>query len=243
MAAPYNQGNGNGSGQAHPRRATRGILADRLPPQNIEAEQGVLGSILLDNDVLHEVVPLLRVEDFYRDTHQIIYRAIRDLYDLGKPIDAIIAGRRADRRDQFKVIGGDGDPGRDPRQRPARRQRQVLRRDRPPEGDQPPVDRERQRDPPRRLLEQLHGRANCSNRPSGRSSASPRTRPRARRSSSRTSSTEAMDRIAARAESRHPVTGVGDGLSSSSTTSPAASSPSSSSSWPPGRAWARPRWR
>jgi len=47
---------------------------------------GVLGGILLDNDVLHEVVPLLKVEDFYRDNHQVIYRAIRDLYDAEKQI-------------------------------------------------------------------------------------------------------------------------------------------------------------
>ena len=51
---------------------------DRVPPQNLEAEQGVLGSVLLDNDVLHEVVPHLKVEDFYRDSHQTIYRAIRE---------------------------------------------------------------------------------------------------------------------------------------------------------------------
>jgi len=106
MAAPYNQGNGNGSGQAHSPTGDSGLLADRLPPQNIEAEQGVLGSILLDNNVLHEVVPLLRVEDFYRDTHQVIYRAVRELYDLGKPIDMISLSDELSRRDQLKAIGG-----------------------------------------------------------------------------------------------------------------------------------------
>ena len=106
MAAPYNQGNGNGSGQAHSPKGDSGLLADRLPPQNIEAEQGVLGSILLDNDVLHDVVPLLKVEDFYRDTHQVLYRAIRELYDLGKPIDMISLGDELSRRDQLKAIGG-----------------------------------------------------------------------------------------------------------------------------------------
>ncbi len=45
---------------AAPEGRVSGLLADRLPPQNLEAEQGVLGSILLDNDVLHEVVPLLQ---------------------------------------------------------------------------------------------------------------------------------------------------------------------------------------
>lgn len=92
----------------HPEGNSRGnLLADRLPPQNLEAEQGVLGSILLDNDVLHEIVPILRPDDFYRDTHQIIYRTICDLYDLGKAIDYITLVEELTRRDQFKAIGGD----------------------------------------------------------------------------------------------------------------------------------------
>src|SRR4051812_1507112 len=65
MAAPYN-GNGNGNGHSQspgrPPKGETGLLTDRLPPQNLEAEQGVLGSVLLDNDVLHDVVPLLKVE-------------------------------------------------------------------------------------------------------------------------------------------------------------------------------------
>jgi replicative DNA helicase len=46
-----------------------------LPPQHLEAERGVLGSILLDNEVMHDIVVFLRTEDFYRDAHQIIYAA------------------------------------------------------------------------------------------------------------------------------------------------------------------------
>src|SRR3569623_1800591 len=80
---------------------------DRLPPQNLEAEQGVLGAILLDNDVLHEVVPILKIEDFYRDNRQILFRVIRELYDLGKPVDAIILADELRRRDQYDKIGGD----------------------------------------------------------------------------------------------------------------------------------------
>ena len=83
--------NGNGNGYGHdPGRgdkgddANEGPLGHRLPPQNLDAEQGVLGSILQDNDVLHEVIPILTVEDFYRDIHQTLYRTIRDLYDLGR---------------------------------------------------------------------------------------------------------------------------------------------------------------
>lgn len=84
-----------------------GSSGDRLPPQNLEAEVGVLGAILIDNDVLHDVVPVLKVEDFYRDDHQIIYKAIRDMYDLGRPIDIITLSEELRTREQYDRIGGD----------------------------------------------------------------------------------------------------------------------------------------
>src|SRR5262249_12845955 len=109
--AGLNNGHGYGSGNGHRGRSAKvdlpSALGDRLPPQNLEAEQGVLGAILLDNDVLHEVVGNLDVGDFYRDAHQVIYRAVRDLYDLGKAVDAIPLADELTRRDQYKQIGGD----------------------------------------------------------------------------------------------------------------------------------------
>src|SRR6476646_8845147 len=105
MAAPQNiNGNANGHGHSSRGDGGGGLLGDRLPPQNLDAEQGVLGSILLDNDVLHEVVPILKVGDFYRDVHQVLYRTIRDLYDLGKAIDVITLAEELNRRDQFQAI-------------------------------------------------------------------------------------------------------------------------------------------
>lgn len=96
--------NGDSRGRNSKSDAPRG---DRLPPQHLEAEQGVLGSILLDNEVMHDVVGFLRVEDFYRDSHQLVYSAIRDLYDQAKGIDAVILADELKRRDQFDRIGGD----------------------------------------------------------------------------------------------------------------------------------------
>ncbi|HEU5119172.1 MAG TPA: replicative DNA helicase [Isosphaeraceae bacterium] len=101
-------GNGNGHSQDRPGRPTIvSFPEDRLPPQNLEAELGVLGGILRDNECLHEIIPLLRADDFYRDSHQLVYKAIRDLYDLGRPIDAIILSDELKRRQEYERIGGD----------------------------------------------------------------------------------------------------------------------------------------
>jgi len=64
-------------------------LSLRVPPRSIEAEEGVLGSVMLDNDVLHEVVPILKAGHFYRDAHAELYTVIRDMYLDTKPIDII----------------------------------------------------------------------------------------------------------------------------------------------------------
>jgi replicative DNA helicase len=99
--------NGSGHGSNGPARGDGlGALGDRLPPQNLEAEQGVLGSILQENDVLHDVVPLVTVDDFYRDSHQIIFRAIRDLYDLRKAVDGITLADELARRGELQAVGG-----------------------------------------------------------------------------------------------------------------------------------------
>jgi replicative DNA helicase len=82
-------------------------FADRLPPQNIEAEMGVLGGVLLNNDMLHEVMTILTADDFYREAHQTIFRAIRDLYDQGKGVDAIILADELVRRGEFERVGGE----------------------------------------------------------------------------------------------------------------------------------------
>ena len=109
--AGLNNGSSNGNGYGHGHgHSDKGegdrSIALRLPPQNLEAEQGILGSILQQNDVLHEVVPILSAEDFYRDIHQIVYKAIRDLYDLGKAVDGITLADELTRRDQLDAVGG-----------------------------------------------------------------------------------------------------------------------------------------
>jgi replicative DNA helicase len=79
----------------------------KLPPQNLEAEMCTLGSLLLDNEAFHEVLPLLRPADFYRDSHQELYRAMADLFRDGGAVDAITLVEELARRKLFEKVGGD----------------------------------------------------------------------------------------------------------------------------------------
>jgi replicative DNA helicase len=106
-SAFQNPGNGNPNGPGRGTRADSGGLSDRLPPQHLEAERGVLGSILLDNEVMHDIVIFLRTQDFYRDAHQVIYAAIRELYEKNKGIDAVTLAEELKLRGQFDQVGGD----------------------------------------------------------------------------------------------------------------------------------------
>ncbi|MDR3619958.1 MAG: replicative DNA helicase [Paludisphaera borealis] len=98
---------GTGGNGSHGKSDGSGGLGDRLPPQNLDAERGVLGAILLDNDVLHDVIAILSIDDFYRDAHQVVYRAVRDMYDEGKAVDAVTLADELVLRGQYKQIGGD----------------------------------------------------------------------------------------------------------------------------------------
>jgi len=82
-------------------------LTDRLPPQNLEAERGVLGSVILSNDMMHEVGTLLVADDFYRDSHAILWSVIVDLYRDGKQFDALILSEELSRVGKLTEIGGD----------------------------------------------------------------------------------------------------------------------------------------
>ncbi len=64
-------------------------LEERMRPQNVEAEKGVLGSIIIDPEALVEVADFLRAEDFYRDAHRSIYEVILSLYSRREEADFI----------------------------------------------------------------------------------------------------------------------------------------------------------
>lgn len=78
----------------------------RVPPQNIEAEQSVLGASLLDKEVLSTVTEIIDVSDFYREDHKEIFEAIMDLYERGEPIDLITVSEQLKIRGSIDAVGG-----------------------------------------------------------------------------------------------------------------------------------------
>ena len=78
----------------------------RQPPQDMAAEQSVLGGMLLSKDAIADVLEKLRPGDFYRPAHQNVYDAILDLYGRGEPADAVTVAAELDRRGLLKRIGG-----------------------------------------------------------------------------------------------------------------------------------------
>ncbi len=81
-------------------------MIDRLPPQSIEAEQSVLGSILIDRDALIEVADFLKPEDFYRQAHARVYAVMIDLSERREPIDIVTVAEALDRSGDLEAIGG-----------------------------------------------------------------------------------------------------------------------------------------
>ena len=72
-------------------------MIDRLPPQSVEAEQSVLGSILIDRDAVIEVAEFLKPDDFYRQAHAKIYAVILDLFERREPIDIVTVAEALER--------------------------------------------------------------------------------------------------------------------------------------------------
>ncbi|MDQ0771354.1 replicative DNA helicase [Pseudarthrobacter defluvii] len=89
-----------------PVEATRGSDTSRKPPQDIAAEQSVLGGMMLSKDAIADVVEILRGQDFYRPAHETIYEAIIDLYGRGEPADAVTVSDELTKRAEINRIGG-----------------------------------------------------------------------------------------------------------------------------------------
>lgn len=79
---------------------------DRLPPQNIEAEQSVLGSLMLAKDAIIKVSDILRPADFYRGAHQLIFETMLELYGQNEPIDLLSISNRLEEKEMLERTGG-----------------------------------------------------------------------------------------------------------------------------------------
>jgi replicative DNA helicase len=79
---------------------------ERMPPQSIEAEQAVLGSLMVTADGITRVVDVLQPEYFYRKAHQVIYAAMMDLYEKSEPIDIVTISQYLKDEDKLDHVGG-----------------------------------------------------------------------------------------------------------------------------------------
>ncbi len=78
----------------------------RIPPQNLDAEQSILGGILLDNQALNPVLEVLDFKDFYSEAHRRIFRAIVELSDRNDPVDLITLSNLLKEKKQLEPVGG-----------------------------------------------------------------------------------------------------------------------------------------
>jgi replicative DNA helicase len=85
---------------------TQSADAIRVPPQNIEAEKSVLGSLMLDKDAVLKIADNLNSGDFYRGAHQIIYEAMIELYEAREPIDLLSLSNKLEEKKQLENVGG-----------------------------------------------------------------------------------------------------------------------------------------
>jgi replicative DNA helicase len=79
---------------------------DRTPPQDLIAEQSVLGGMMLSKDAIADVVEVVRGADFYRPAHETIFEAVLDLYGRGEPADAVTVADELTKRGDLTRIGG-----------------------------------------------------------------------------------------------------------------------------------------
>ena len=82
------------------------VSTDRVPPHNLEAEESVLGSMLLSKDAIAEVLELLHDDDFYRPAHRTVFSGILSLYAGGEAIDAITVAEHLRRGGVLEDVGG-----------------------------------------------------------------------------------------------------------------------------------------
>ena len=83
------------------------LLEERIPPQAIDAEMAVLGSMLLDHDAAEDVFEILKAEHFYKEAHQKIYAVMQEMADRGKVVDMVTLAEELRRKKIITQVGGE----------------------------------------------------------------------------------------------------------------------------------------
>jgi len=78
----------------------------RIPPQNIEAEMSVLGSLMLDKNAIVKIADLVHPDDFYKDANKLVYETMLELYEDREPIDVLSLSNKLEEKKQLEVAGG-----------------------------------------------------------------------------------------------------------------------------------------
>lgn len=81
-------------------------IIQKIPPQNLEAEQSLLGSLLIDKDAIIRIADIVGPEDFYHDKHRMIFESMLDLYGKRDPIDLLTLANRLEEKGKLEEIGG-----------------------------------------------------------------------------------------------------------------------------------------
>ncbi|MGC9319242.1 MAG: replicative DNA helicase, partial [Armatimonadota bacterium] len=81
-------------------------LSDRLPPQDLEAEQATLGAMLVEAGAVERALQIVSKQDFYREGHRYIFSAIEAVHDSEQPVDVVTVGAELRRRSRLAEVGG-----------------------------------------------------------------------------------------------------------------------------------------
>ena len=79
---------------------------ERIPPQNIEAEESVLGSMLIEQEAVLTAIEILTPEDFYKETHRVIFRAMMQMAETGEAVDVVTLTERLRSTGEIERVGG-----------------------------------------------------------------------------------------------------------------------------------------
>ena len=88
------------------KKAASETVFDRVPPQSLEAEMAVLGSVMIDNDCMGRIIEIVDASHFYRTAHRQIFGAAQGLYERNQPVDLITLSEELKRQKQLEEVGG-----------------------------------------------------------------------------------------------------------------------------------------